>query len=112
MESLKGLFMCIFDVVRVKRLFTLVLISVFSRPFPLTLTIVSVDWPLCHTPFSYCKALPETLGILFNTLPAEVSHCIPIAHADAACSESHDILLKCGCVKKAFIATIRALSCY
>ena len=35
--------MCIFDVVRVKRLFTLVLISVFSGPFLLTLTIVSVD---------------------------------------------------------------------
>ena len=44
-STLKGLFMCIFDVVRVKRLFTLVLIPFFSGPFLLTLTIVSVDRP-------------------------------------------------------------------
>ena len=33
-STLKGLFMCIFDVGRVKRLFTLVLISVFFRTIP------------------------------------------------------------------------------
>ena len=33
-STLKGLFMCIFDVVRVKRLFTLVLISVYFRTIP------------------------------------------------------------------------------
>ena len=32
--TLKGLFMRIFDVVRVKRLFTLVLISIFFRTIP------------------------------------------------------------------------------
>ena len=42
-STLKGLFTCMFDVVTVKRLFTLVLISFFSGPFLLTLTIVSVD---------------------------------------------------------------------
>ena len=33
-STLKGLFMFIFDVVRVKRLFTFVLISVFFRTIP------------------------------------------------------------------------------
>ena len=33
-STLKGLFTCIFDVVRVKRLFTLALISVFFRTIP------------------------------------------------------------------------------
>ena len=33
-STLKGLFMCILDVVRVKLLFTLVLISVFFRTIP------------------------------------------------------------------------------
>ena len=58
-STLKGFFMCIFDVVRVKRLFTLVLISVFfSGPFLLTLTIVSVDIKpisLIHVPVVQLK---------------------------------------------------------
>ena len=44
LSTFKGLFTCIFDVVRVKCLFTLVLFSVFIfGPFLLTLTDVSVD---------------------------------------------------------------------
>ena len=41
-STFKSLFTCIFDVVTVKLLFTLVLISVFSRTIP-TNTNVSVD---------------------------------------------------------------------
>ena len=42
-STIKGLFMCIFDIVRVKRLFTKYYFPPFSGPFLLTLTNVSVD---------------------------------------------------------------------